>query len=457
MSKHQAPGAPEPTRLDPIVKDMLLLAKKAGAEHAEAILVESRNLSVSVREGEIEDVESSETQDLGLRVLIGQQQSCVSSSDLSKIGLQKMAERACAMAAQAPEDPYCGLADAGQLAKTKADAELQLFDPAEIDLDGLTHRALAAEAAALAISGINLPATASASWTIGAVAHRTSNGLHRSRINSFHGTSVMALAERDGSMERDWAQTSARWLEDLREPDDIGLEAGTRTINRLGAVKGAGGTMAVLFEPRTAKSLLGMFLGSITGSSVARGVSFLKDHMDQLVFDQNIQIIEDPFRLRGSSSGHMDSEGLARQSRHLIENGKLTSWIHNLASARQLDQAPTGHGAVGIGSPPSTRLSNVYLAAGIKTPEQLMAELGNGLVVTDAFGASFNGGTGDWSVGIAGYRFVGGARAEPFSEMTAAGNMLDIFKSLIPASDLKFEDSTETPSLLVPELAVAGQ
>ncbi|MBL4595012.1 MAG: TldD/PmbA family protein [Robiginitomaculum sp.] len=455
MNTQNMPGAPDVTSIDDSIKDMLHLAKQAGAMHAETIVVVTRNIAVSVRDGAVEEVESSESNDLGLRVLIGQQQACVSSSDLSRSGLQKMAERACAMAKQAPEDPYCGLAEPEQV--QSANRDLQIFDPVQLDIEQLTERALAAEAAALAVSGVNLPATASASWSTGAVCHRASNGLFRSSINSFHGHSVMALAERDEAMERDWAQSGTRWLEDLRDPSDIGTEAGGRAVARLGARKGKGGTMAVLFEPRTAKSLLGMFLGGITGASVARGVSFLKDHMNELVFAPDINILEDPFRLRGSSSSEIDSEGIARQARNLIENGRLTSWVHNLSSARQLGEAPTGHGATGIGSPPGTRLSNVVLAAGEKSPEQLMKQMGQGLVVTDSFGASFNSGTGDWSVGIAGFYFDGEQRTQPFCEMTVAGNMLDIFKILVPASDLKLEESTECPSLLVPELTVAGQ
>ncbi|VAW00575.1 TldE protein, part of TldE/TldD proteolytic complex [hydrothermal vent metagenome] len=446
---------PESDQLDASVQQILHLAKQAGAKNAEAILVQSRNTSISVREGEVEEVESSESQDLGLRVLIGHRQACVSTSDLSTSGLAKMAERAVAMAALAPEDPYCGLASPEQV--QTATLDLQLCDPASPDLAQLTERALAAEAAALAVAGVNLPATASASWSTGAVCHRASNGLFRAHCSSFHGASVMALASDDGGTERDWAQTGARWLEDIRDPNAIGAEAGQRAVARLGASKGAGGKLPVLFERRTAKSLLGMFLGGITGSSVARGVSFLKDKMGEQVFADNVSILEQPLRLRGSGSGEIDSEGFQRQEKQLIEQGRLTTWLHNLASARQLQQQPTAHAATGIGSPPGTRLSNVYLAAGDKTPEQLIQQTGMGLVVTDAFGASFNGGTGDWSIGIAGYYFRNGTRAEPFSEMTVAGNMLDIFKIIVPASDLKFEDSMETPSLLVPELTVAGQ
>ncbi|MBL4617836.1 MAG: TldD/PmbA family protein [Robiginitomaculum sp.] len=447
--------APTPASLDKTVKDMLHLAKQAGAKQAEAMVVASRNISVSVRDGEIEEVESSESQDLGLRVIIGQQQACVSTSDLSPASLEKMAERVCAMAKEAPDDPYCGLADPDQV--QTSDRDLKKFDPTITDMQQLVERAKEGEAAALTIAGINLPATASASFSLGSVCHRASNGLYRYSTNSFHGQSVLAFAEKNGAMERDWAQSGACWLEDLRSIQDIADEAANRAISRLGAKKGPGGTMAVMFEPRTARTFINMLLGAISGSSVARGVSFLKDKKGQQLFANSFNIIEDPHRLRGSGSSLIDSEGFLRKPAAIIENGKLNSWLHNLSSARQLEETPTGHGATGIGSPPGIRSTNVYVAAGSKSPTELMLEVGKGLIVTDAFGSSFNSGTGDWSVGVAGFYFEGANRTKPFSEMTVAGNMLDIFKIMVPASDLKLEQSVETPSLLVPELAVAGQ
>jgi len=447
--------APIPTSLDKTVKDMLHLAKQAGAQQAEAMMIVSRNVSISVRDGKVEEVESSESQDLGLRVLIGKKQSCVSTSDLSPSSLEKMAERVCAMAKEAPDDPYCGLATPEQV--QTSDMDLQKFDPSTVDMPQLIERAQEGEAAALAIAGVNLPATASASFSLGSVCHRASNGLYRYSTNSFHGQSVLAFAEKDGAMERDWAQSGACWLEDIRCMQEIGLEAANRAIARLGAKKGAGGTMAVMFEPRTATTFVNMLLGAITGSSVARGVSFLKDKKGQQLFAGGFNIIEDPHRLRGSGSSLIDSEGFIRKPASIIENGYLNSWLHNLASARQLEETSTGHGATGIGSPPGIRPTNVYVTAGSKSPTELMLEVGKGLIVTDAFGASFNSGTGDWSVGVAGFYFEGDNRTTPFSEMTVAGNMLDIFKTLIPASDLKLEQTVETPSLLVPELAVAGQ
>ena len=443
------------SRFHDLAKDLLRHALKGGAEAAEVAIVRSRSLDVSAREGALEDVESSESQDLGLRVLMGKRQAGISSSDLSPASLEKLAERACAMAKAAPEDPYCGLAAPEQLSKDNPD--LDLYDPVIPDIEGLTEEALAVEAAAMGVKNISKSGGASAGWSSSAVTICASNGFEAARQKTSHGRSVMVIAEKDGAMERDWAQSTAHWHEDLRSIEAVGLEAGTRTAARLGAIKLPSASMAVMFEPRTARSLLNMFLGAITGSSVARGISFLKDKMGEQVFAPGFDIIEDPFRHRGLGSSAIDGEGLARHKRHLVRDGHLTTWLHSLSSARQMAEAPTGHAALGLGGPPGVGTTNVHIVAGAKSPDELMADVGNGLIVTDAFGPSFNAGTGDWSVGIAGFEIKNGERASAVSEMTVAGNLVDIYGRLIAASDLEFHASANTPSLLIEGLSVAGQ
>ncbi len=455
MSMDETVGAPDPARFTPLVEDLLRLAKKYGASDAEAVVVQSRSLDVSVRDGVREEVESAESQDLGLRVLIGKRQAAITSSDLSKTGLERLAERACAMAAIAPQDPWCGLADPDQLAHD--DIDLDLFDPAIPDIDDLNATALATEAAALAVKGVGKSGGGNAGWGAAASCMAASNGLRMVRRKSSFGCSVMVLAEKNGAMERDWAQSTARWAADLRTPEDVGSEAGARTVARLGAHKIPSASLPVLFEPRTARSFLGMFLGAISGPQVARGVSFLKDRMGEDIFANNVNIIEDPMRQRGMGSGMVDGEGLARTGRALIDQGRLTGWMHTLASARQMDQTPTGHASLNLGGPPGVGASNVYIAAGEKTPDELIADLAHGLIVTDAFGPSYNSGTGDWSVGVAGFEIRNGARAGAVNEITVAGNLNDIFARIQPASDLEFRGSMDCPSLLVDGLSVAGQ
>lgn len=452
MSTAPAETGPD---LEEIVKSTLSLAEKCGAGQAEVIITQSRELGVSWREGKVEDVESSETTDLGIRVIDGKRQAGVSTSDLSPTTLQTMVERAMAMARLAPEDPYCGLADPDLVAESRHD--LDVYDPHEPQLPELVEAARALEAAAMGVPGVNLPATTSATWRMGSVLHMASNGLYRNSQATAHSRSAMALAGGESGMERDWDYTSARWAEDLRPVDEIGNEAGKRAVARLGATKMAGGTMPVLFERRTATSLLGMFLGAISGAQVARGVSFLKELAGEMVFSDAITISEDPFRKRGAGSAGIDAEGLRRVESNLVDAGRLTGWVHNLASARQLGESSNAHARVNLGGAPGIGFTNVIVQPGPQSPEALIAAMKNGLIVTDSFGASFNNGTGDWSVGVAGFAVRDGMKAEPVSEMTVAGNLKDIFKILVPASDLRIESARETPSLLIPELAVAGQ
>ncbi len=447
--------SPDTAQFAPLAKELVHLALNNGATAAEAVIVQSRAVDVSVREGSREEVESSESQDLGLRVLIGKRQAGISSSDLSTNGLEKLANRACAMAKAAPEDPYCSLADLEQLATTNQDFDL--FDPMIPDIEHLTHTALATETAALGVKNVSKSGGASAGWSATSVNVFASNGFETARRKTSHGRSVMVLAERDGAMERDWAQSTAHWAEDLRTCEDVGLEAGTRTAARLGASKLASARMTIMFEPRTARSLLGMFLGAISGPGVARGISFLKDKMGEQVFTPGFDVVEDPFRTRGLGSSAVDGEGLPRQKRQLVRDGHLTTWLHSLSSARQLGEAPTGHGALGLGGPPGVGTSNVHIVAGAKSPTELMVDMGKGILVTDAFGPSFNAGTGDWSVGIAGFEIINGMRAGAVNEMTVAGNLLDIYARLVAASDLEFHNSTNTPSLMIEGLSVAGQ
>lgn len=441
--------------LEEIVKSTLLLAEKCGANQAEVIVSQSRELGVSFRDGAVEDVESSESTDLGLRVMDGKRQAGVSTSDLSPATLETMVERAMAMARIAPEDPFCGLADADQV--SHASRDLELLDPHEPQLPELIDAAKELESATMGVQGVNLPATTSAAWRYGRVLHMASNGLVRQSQASSHSRTAMALAGNDAGMERDWDYTSARWAEDLRPNAEIGVEAGKRAVARLGAQKVAGGALPVLFERRTAKSMLGMFLGAISGAQVARGVSFLKELSGEMVFSDAITISEDPFLRRGAGSSEIDAEGLLRSASNLVAAGRMGGWAHNLASARQLNESPNAHARVNLGGSPGIGFTNVVLQPGEKSPEQMIADMDEGLIITDSFGASFNNGTGDWSVGVAGFAVRGGERAEPVSEMTVAGNLKDIFKVLVPASDLRMESARETPSLLVPQLAVAGQ
>jgi PmbA protein len=442
--------------LAPTLESLLHYAKIAGAESCDAVATHGRSLSVAVREGALEDVDNSEGRDIGLRVIIDGRQACVSSSDMSNASLKMLAERAVAMAKLAPQDPYCGLAEPSSLSKPDSGDNLELCDPTTKTPEDLKARALDVEAAALSVAGVSQAEGANASWATSAIYFATSDGFQSGWESSRHGLSVSAIAERNGAMERDYDYDGTRWIEDLKSPEDIGRMAGERAIARLGSQQLVSGHYPIIFEERLAGSLVSSFLGAINGNAIARGVSFLKDKMNDAVFGSHIQIIDDPLIVRGQGSRPWDGEGLPVQKRALIKDGVLQSWLLNTSAGKQLGLPSTAHATRGIGSPPGISATNTYLAPGEKTLEGLISDMNEGVLITEMFGPSLNSNTGDYSVGVAGFKIENGQRAFPVSEITIAGNLKDAFKTFIPANDIRFDGATNAPSLLAEGLTVAG-
>ena len=443
-----------PDDLKAPLESLLAMAKKAGADSADAVATHGRSLSITVRGGDIEDVDSSEGRDVGLRVMVGKRQACVSSSDISGASLSMLAERAVAMAKLAPEDPYCGLAPEDRLAKNTAD--LQLFDPAVRNPEQLKIDAVRLENAALAVKGVAQANNASAGATSSAIFFATSHGFAKGWRSSRHNFSVVAIAEQDGAMERDYDYSGERWLEDVRDPESIGRRAGERTVARLGGAQLPSGKLPVMFDRRVSAGLISALTGAIAGPSVSRGVSFLLGKVGEQVFNPEISIIDDPAILRGHGSRPWDGEGVSVSRRAVIDKGVLTGWLLNCASAKQLELETTGHAYRGIGSPPGVASTNFVLQNGRASKAELMKEMDAGLLVTDMFGPSLNSNTGDYSVGVSGYKIEGGVITTPVTEVTVAGNLLDIYKSMRPASDLDIDGATAAPSLYLGELAIAG-
>jgi len=439
-----------------LLSDLISQALKAGADAAEAVGAERNAMSVTVRLGELEEVEREEARDLGLRVFVGKRQATVSGSDISPEARAKLVERAVAMAKLAPEDPYAGLADPELLARGPL-PELDLYDPTEPSPETLEARARAAEDAARAVEKVTNSDGASASWSSSTWRLVTSggfSGLHRA---SGFSIGASAIAADEGGMENGHDWRSARWQSDLPAPETIGAEAGRRAATRLGARKIASTTAPVIFENRLAASLLGPLIGAISGPSIARGTSFLKDKLGQQVFAKGIAITDDPHRVRGLGSSPFDDEGVGNRPQALIDDGVLTTWLLNSASARQLGLKSTGHASRGLAGPPGVSVNNLTLQPGEKSREELMADAGSGLLVTSMFGPSLNGNTGDWSVGCSGFWFERGEIAYPVTEITVAGNLVDIYGRLIPGSDLEIRGASNAPSILVDALAIAGR
>ena len=437
-----------------LLSDLIAAAKRAGADAADAMFVENVSASVSYRLGKLEDVERSESADLGLRVFLGNKVAFVSSTDFSRDSLDQLPERAIAMARLAPEDKYAGLAPNDRLAKDIP--ALDLEDANEPSADVLVERARSAEAAGMAVKGVTNSEGGGASFSRAAVALATSSGFYGRYAGTSHSTGVSMLAGEGTGMERDYDQASARHSGDLREAADIGRIAGERAVARLNPRKVKSQAVPVVFDPRESAGLVGHFAGAISGAGIARGVSFLKDNMGEQIFAPGISIIDDPHRTRGLRSKPFDGEGVANAKRALVEKGRLTTWLLDCASARQLGLETTGHAARVTGGPPHPSATNLYMEPGQLSPEALIADIEQGFYVTELLGMGVNGVTGDYSRGAAGFWIEKGKIAFPVSEITIAGNLKEMFLHLTPASDLVFRYGTNAPTIRIEGMTIAG-
>jgi PmbA protein len=437
-----------------ILGSILDAAKKAGADAADALFVESVSASVSYRLGKLEDVERAESADLGLRVFVGQRVAFISSTDFSAEALAALPGRAVAMARLAPEDRFAGLAPKDRLAT--AIPELDLADAAEPSADRLVELARDIEGAALAVPGVTNSEGGGASFSSSAIALATSHGFFGRYAGTSHSIGVAVLAGSDTDMERDYDHASARHAGDLESAAAVGRRAGERTVRRLKPRKVKSQSVPVVFDPRESAGLLGHLSGAISGASIARGVSFLKDSMGQRIFAPGVTVIDDPHRQRGLRSKPFDGEGVANHRRAIIEDGALTTWLLDCASARQLGLETTGHAARGTGGPPSPSATNLYMQAGKHTVDELIADIAQGFYVTELMGMGVNGVTGDYSRGAAGFWIENGKIAFPVSEITIAGNLKDMFLNLTPASDLEFRQSFNAPTVRIEGMTLAG-
>ncbi len=441
-------------RLDHI----LSLAKRAGATAADAIYAAEASTGIGVRMGALEDVGRSESGEIGIRLFDGRKSAQVSTSDLSAAAMAQAVEQALAMARVAPDDPYAGLADPALLA-TGPFADLDLYDPAvdALGADQLRALALAAEDSARAIPGIVNSEGGSAGAGSSVTALATSTGFRGGQRGSSISVSAVVVAGTGAAMQRDYEWHQVRHLADLEAAADIGRRAGERTVARLNPVKLPTGAMPVLFDPRVSSGLLGHLLGAINGAAIARGTSFLKDRLGEQLFDSAIRIEDNPHLLRGSRSRAFDGEGLATAPRTIVADGRVTGMLADVAAARQLGMAPTGHASRGVSGPPGASASNLWLAAGSVSPAELMADVKLGIWVTELIGMGVNGLTGDYSRGAGGFVIRNGVLAEPVAEVTIAGNLLAMFRAMVPANDLLFRHAINAPTVRVDGMTVAGE
>lgn len=430
-------------------------ARKAGAEAAEAVVLEGTSLGVSWRLGKLEDVERSEGRDIGLRVFIGKKQASVSSTDLSEAALGPMIERAVAMARVAPDDPWCGLADPGFLARDWPDLDIEDKTP-QPSAEALAAVAAEAEEAALAVPGVTNSSGAGASFGRSGVALVTSGGFAGAYAGTSSSFSCSVLAGEGTTMERDYEFSSKRHAADLENARDVGRRAGEKAVRRLNPRKVKSQAVPIIYDPRVSGGLVGHFASAISGSAIARGTSFLKKEMGKPVFAKGISIVDDPHMKRGLRSKPFDGEGVKNRRTQLIEDGVLTTWLLDTATARQLGLETTGHAARGTGGPPSPSTTNLYMEAGSLSVRELIADVKQGLYVTELIGMGINGVTGDYSRGASGFWIENGEIAYPVSEITVAGNLRDMFLHMTPAADLEFRYGTNAPTIRVEGMTVAG-
>lgn len=443
-------------RLQNLTAQLLDAAKAAGADAADAIAVDGTSLSIDVRDGVLEQAERSEGIDIGLRVLIGQRQACVSASDISAQTITTMAERAMAMAAEAPEDPHIGLAAAQDLARDFPDLDLSDTAP-EPSAQSLQDRARRAEAAALAVKGITKIDSAASAYGQRNIALATSNGFSASYARSSHVTSCVAITGDGTEMERDYYGDFRVHASDMESPEDIGRIAAERTVAHAGARKPPTGAFPVLYDERVASSLIGHLVQAINGTMIARGSSWLLDALGEQVLPTHMSLVEDPLRLRASGSRPFDAEGLPSTARTIVDQGILTGWTLDLATARQLGMQSTASATRGTSAPPSPGVTNLALTQGDQSREDLLRDMGTGLLVTSMIGSSVNPTTGDYSRGASGFWVENGQVTYPVNECTLAGNLRDMLKTLRPANDARPHLSRVVPSVLVEGLTLAGE
>ncbi len=446
--------AQDPTAL---TGKLLEAAKRAGAEAADALVVEGTSVSIDVQSGALEHAERSEGIDLGLRVICGHKQAVVSSSDASELTIEEMAQRAVAMAMAAPDDASVGLAEADEIARDWDLDALQLAEDApEPEPAIMQEEAARAEQAAHAVAGVSQVQGSSAGYSRTRMHLAASNGFTGGYARTQSWLSLTAISGEGSEMERDYNGEGRVFRADMPSTEEIGRIAGERAAARRGAKQPPTGTYPVLFDERVSASLIGHLLGAVNGAAIVRGSSFLRDRLGEIVLPENLSLTEDPLRPRSGSSRPFDGEGLATGTRKIIDNGRLTGWTLDLASARKLGMKSTANAARGTSSPPSPSVGNVWLTQGTQSPAEIMRNMGTGLLVTSLIGSTINPNTGDYSRGAFGFWIEGGEIAYPVNECTIASNLTDMLARLLPANDANPFYARKVPSLMVDGMMIAG-
>ena len=424
---------------------LLDTTKKLGAECTTVMANENTSVNVAARLGKLENIERNESSNIGLEIIDKKRKVSLSSTNLNQEALEELAKNAMNMVKSIPIDEYCGLADKNMLYDGNLD--LNLVDNYIPENDDLLNNSIEAEDSALNIKGITNTEGASSTYSKNKFYLATSDGFFNTNDKTNYSTGISVIAGKGTKMERDYEYQSKVHFSDLDTPKTIGEKAAERAISRLNPKKIKSNSVPVIFDPRVSGSLLSLFIGGISGQAITRGTSFLKDKMNKDIFKNTINIIDDPHIKRGARSLTFDGEGVATKKLNLVENGKLKSWLLNSQYARQLNLKSTGH---------YSGVSNLYMSPGKKTNLELIKSIDQGFYITEMLGMSFSQVTGDYSRGASGYWIEKGEKAYPVSEVTIAGNILDMYNMLTPASDLKMITGIDAPTLMIDKMIVAG-
>lgn len=433
-------------------------AKRKGADEADLVIAQSFDNSCRVRLGKIENLEVSETRDIGIRVLMkgkkGYKSAIISTNNLTDNNIDKTIERLIETAKISEEDEFTRLAEKGEYAESTED--LQLYCNKEVSADTLKDWAKNCEDAALAVKGVTNTEGADAGYSSSEFVLVSSKGFAQGYRNTGYTFSVSVIAENKDGMETDYDYSYVRQLSDLERPEVIGRSAAEKAVKKLSPRKIKTCKVPVVFDPLVSKSLLSSLCSSINGKSVVKKSTFLSDKMGQLIFPENISIIDDPLFIKGLSSEPFDSEGIKGKKEFLVEKGVLKNWITDIRTAGKLGLKSLGRASRSVSSPPSPSASNVYMLAGKRTPKQIISEIKEGLYLTDLFGMGVNNVTGDFSQGAAGFWIENGEIKYAVSEITIAGSLSDMFMNMEAANDLTFRYAKNAPTIRIDGMTVAG-
>ncbi len=435
--------------------NLIQAARKAGADAADALMVSSASLSVGRRLDKPERLERSESLNFGLRVFVGKRQAVVSSTDMRPDTLAGLVDRAVSMARIVPADEFAGLADPRQLTETFP--ELDLCDQVEATTGGLIERARAVEAAALAVSGVTNSEGAEATWGRSDVTLVASNGFAQRYSRSRFSAAASVVAGSGDAMQSESEHSSTIYQKDLWTAERIGRQAGEKAVAKLNPRKVESARVPVVFDPEVASGLLGSLASAISGNTIARGTSFLKDSLGKRIFPESVTVWDDPFIERGLRSKPFDGEGIQPIRRPVIHDGYLTTWIMDLRSSRQLGLTSTGHAARGTGGPPAPSPSNLFFAPGRISRDQLLRDVGTGFYVTGLMGQGNSVVTGDFSQGATGFWIENGVLSYPVSEVTVAGNLRQMFLNMVLADDLDHRFGIDAPTVAIDGMTLAGR